>query len=38
LNDEYLALVKRPLRMVIPFATSCLCESGLYAIAVIKTK
>jgi len=39
LNDEQPALVKRPLRMVIPFSMSYLREeAGLSAIAMIKIK
>ena len=38
LNDEYPALTKKALQMVIPFATSYLCEAGFSAMAVIKSK
>ena len=38
LNDEYLALTKKALRILVPFATSYLCEAGFSAMAVIKTK
>ena len=38
LNDEYPALTKKTLRMIIPFATSCLCEAGFSAVAAIKTQ
>ena len=38
LNDEYPALTKKALRMVVLFATSYLCEAGLSAMAVIKSK
>jgi hypothetical protein len=32
------SLSKRALKVLIPFATSYLCESGFSAVAVIKTK
>ena len=38
LNDEYPALTKKALRILVPFATSYLCEAGFSAMAVIKTK
>ena len=38
LNGEYPALTEKTLRMIIPFATSYLCEAGFSAMAVIKTK
>ena len=38
LNDKYPALTKKVLRMFILFATSYLCEAGLSAMAVIKSK
>ena len=38
LNDEYPALTKKVLRMFILFVTSCLCEAGSSAMAVIKSK
>ena len=38
LNDEYPALTKKALRMVVPFATFYLCEAGFSAMAVIKSK
>ena len=38
LNDKYSALTKKALRMFILFATSYLCEAGLSAMAVIKSK
>ena len=38
LNDEYPALIKKALRMIIPFATSYFCEADFSAMAVIKTK
>ena len=38
LNDEYPAWTKKALRMVIPFATSYLCEAEFSAMAVIKSK
>jgi len=38
LNDEYLALAKRLLGMIIRFATLYLCKAALSSIAVIKTK
>jgi len=38
LNDEYPALARKVLPMVIPFAMSHLCETGFSAMAVIETK
>ena len=38
LNDEYSALTKKALQMVIPFALSYLCEVGFFAMDVIKSK
>ena len=38
LNGVYPALTEKTLRMIIPFATSYLCEAGFSATAVIKTK
>ena len=38
LNGEYPALMEKALQMIIPFATSYLCEAGFSAMAVIKTK
>ena len=38
LNDEYPALTKKALRILVPFATSYLCEAGFSAMAVIRTK
>ena len=38
LNDEYPALTKKALRMFFLFATSYLCEAGLSAMAIIKSK
>ena len=37
-NDEYPALTKKALRVLVPFATSYLFEAGFSAMAVIKTK
>ena len=37
-NDEYPALTKKALRMIIPFASSYLCEPGFFAMAVIRSK
>jgi len=38
LSDECPVLAKKALRIVIPFATSYLYQSGFYAMAVIKAK
>ena len=38
LNDEYPTLTKKALQMFFLFATSYLCEAGLSAMAVIKSK
>ena len=38
LNGEYPALTEKALRIIIPFATSYLCEAGFSTMAVIKTK
>jgi len=38
LNDEYPALVKKALRLVIRFAISYLCETGYSAMTTIETK
>ena len=38
LNDEYPALMKKALWMVIPFFTPYLCKAGFSAMAVIKSK
>ena len=38
LNDEYPVLTKKALQMFILFVTSYLCEAGLSAMAVIKSK
>ena len=35
---EYPAISKAALRVLIPFATSYMCEAGFSAVAVIKTK
>lgn len=37
-NNEYSTLCSKALRILIPFATSYLCEAGFSAIAVIKSK
>ncbi|XP_078537946.1 zinc finger BED domain-containing protein 5-like [Lissotriton helveticus] len=37
-GEEYPMISKRPLRVLIPFATSYLCEAGFSAVAVIKSK
>ena len=38
MNDEYPALTKKALRILVPFTKWYLCEAGFSAIAVIKTK
>ena len=38
MNDEYPALTEKALQMIIPFATSYLCEASFSAMAVIKTE
>ena len=37
-RTEYPVILKAALRVLIPFATSYMCEAGFSAVAVLKTK
>ncbi|KAF0711120.1 zinc finger BED domain-containing protein 5-like [Aphis craccivora] len=38
INDEYSEISNKALRVLLPFATSYLCEAGFSAVAVLKSK
>jgi len=38
IKDEYFEVSNKALRILIPFATSYLCEAGFSAVAVLKSK